>query len=107
MLANQDQREQRKAQLRDQLQDTSSNSSFWESGKVKEERQAVKDELSKLTDEDQKAADARNTMKSNEDRILALSKEDTILSYEKQAINRPLEVLSRLLTIQKNYILII
>lgn len=88
LLSNQDQRDSRKAQLRDQLADTSSNSSFWESGKVKEERQALKDELTKLTEEDQKAADARNTMKSNEDRILALSKEDTILSYEKQAIKQ-------------------
>lgn len=88
LLSNQDQRDSRKAQLRDQLADTSSNSSFWESGRVKEERQALKDELTKLTEEDQKAADARNTMKSNEDRILALSKEDTILSYEKQAIKQ-------------------
>ncbi|PJE48697.1 exonuclease SbcC [Pediococcus damnosus] len=88
LVANQDQRDQRKAQLRDQLQDTSSNSSFWESGKVKEERQAVKDELTKLTDEDQKATDARGTMKRNEDQILALSKEDTILSYEKQAVKQ-------------------
>lgn len=88
LLSNQDQRDSRKAQLRDKLADTSSNSSFWESGKVKEERQALKDELTKLTEEDQKAADARNTMKSNEDRILALSKEDTILSYEKQAIKQ-------------------
>lgn len=88
LLTNQDQRDSRKAQLRDQLQDTSSNSSFWESGKVKEERQALKDELTKLTEEDQKAMDARDTMKNNEDRILALSKEDTILSYEKQAIKQ-------------------
>ncbi|AMV61393.1 Hypothetical protein ADU71_1867 [Pediococcus damnosus] len=88
LVANQDQRDQRKAQLRDQLQDTSSNSSFWESGKVKEERQAVKDELTKLTDEDQKATGARDTMKRNKDQILALSKEDTILSYEKQAVKQ-------------------
>lgn len=88
LMTNQDQRDQRKAQLRDQLQDTSNNGSFWESGKVKEERQALKDELTKLTEEDQKAVDAKEKMRSNEDRILALSKEDTILSYEKQSIKQ-------------------
>lgn len=88
LMTNQDQRDQRKAQLRDQLQDISNNGSFWESGKVKEERQALKDELTKLTEEDQKAVDAKEKMRSNEDRILALSKEDTILSYEKQSIKQ-------------------
>ncbi|WP_412988197.1 exonuclease SbcC [Pediococcus siamensis] len=88
LLTNQDQRDQRKAQLRDQLQDTSNGGSFWESGKIKEERQALKDELTKLTDEDQKAVDAKETMKRNEDQILALSKEDTILGYEKQSIKQ-------------------
>ena len=58
----------------------------WDSGKLKEERQAIIDQLTKLADEDERALNAHKTIKENDDRILVLSKEDTILNYEKQSI---------------------
>lgn len=83
----QDVRDSQKAELRDQLKENSGKSSMpWESGKVKEERQTIIDQLTKLADEDEKALNAHKAIKANDDRILVLSKEDTILNYEKQSI---------------------
>ncbi len=58
----------------------------WESGKQKEARQDLIDQLSTLEDQDQQARDALKTIKDNESRVLALSKENTILSYEQKSI---------------------
>lgn len=83
----QTQRDNQKAELREQLKENSSKSSMpWDSGKLKEERQAIIDQLTKLADEDERALNAHKTIKENDDRILVLSKEDTILNYEKQSI---------------------
>ncbi|KRL93109.1 exonuclease SbcC [Levilactobacillus hammesii] len=80
-------RDNEKAQLRDQLKENSGKSSMpWESGKVKGERQEIIDQLTQLADEDEKALNAHKLIKENDDKILVLSKEDTILNYEKQSI---------------------
>lgn len=80
-------RDNQKADLREQLKENSSKSSMpWDSGKLKEERQDIIDQLTKLADEDEKALNAHKTIKENDDKILVLSKEDTILNYEKQSI---------------------
>ncbi|KRK36629.1 hypothetical protein [Levilactobacillus parabrevis] len=80
-------RDNEKTKLRDQLKENSGKSSMpWESGKVKGERQEIIDQLTKLADEDEKALNAHKQIKENDDKILVLSKEDTILNYEKQSI---------------------
>lgn len=80
-------RDNQKADLREQLKENSSKSSMpWDSGKLKDERQDIIDELTKLADEDEKALNAHKAIKENDDKILVLSKEDTILNYEKQSI---------------------
>ncbi|MFD1455563.1 exonuclease SbcC [Levilactobacillus lanxiensis] len=80
-------RDNQKAELREQLKENSGKSSMpWDSGKLKDERQGIIDQLTKLADEDEKALNAHKTIKENDDRILVLSKEDTILNYEKQSI---------------------
>ncbi|WP_203641324.1 exonuclease SbcC [Levilactobacillus andaensis] len=80
-------RDNDKAKLRDQLKENSQRSSLpWDSSKVKDERQGIIDQLTKLADEDEKALNAHKLIKENDDKILVLSKEDTILSYEKQSI---------------------
>ncbi|WP_203638745.1 exonuclease SbcC [Levilactobacillus wangkuiensis] len=80
-------RDNQKAELREQLKENSGKSSMpWDSGKLKDERQGIIDQLTKLADEDEKALNAHKTIKENDDKILVLSKEDTILNYEKQSI---------------------
>jgi len=80
-------RDNEKTKLRDQLKENSGKSSMpWESGKVKGERQDIIDQLTQLADEDEKALNAHKLTKENDDKILVLSKEDTILNYEKQSI---------------------
>ncbi|MFC6289193.1 exonuclease SbcC [Levilactobacillus angrenensis] len=80
-------RDNQKADLREQLKENSSKSSMpWDSGKLKDERQNIIDQLTKLADEDEQALNAHKTIKENDDKILVLSKEDTILNYEKQSI---------------------
>lgn len=80
-------RDNQKSELRDQLKENSGKSSLpWDSGKLKDERQRIIDQLTKLADEDEKALNAHKLIKANDDKILVLSKEDTILNYEKQSI---------------------
>ncbi|KRM62168.1 hypothetical protein FC26_GL000902 [Paucilactobacillus vaccinostercus DSM 20634] len=87
LIDNQKEREAQKAQLQDQLKEVTSRSGMpWESGKQKEARQDLIDQLSTLEDQDQQARDALKTIKDNESRVLALSKENTILSYEQKSI---------------------
>ncbi|MCW3777610.1 hypothetical protein [Levilactobacillus namurensis] len=80
-------RDNEKTKLREQLKENSQKSGMpWESGKIKDERQGIIDQLTKLADEDEQALNAHKTIKANDDQILVLSKEDTILNYEKQSI---------------------
>lgn len=80
-------RDNEKTRLREQLKENSSKSSMpWDTGKLKDERQTIIDQLTALADEDEKALNANKAIKANDDRILVLSKEDTILNYEKQSI---------------------
>lgn len=80
-------RDNQKTQLREQLKENSQKSSLpWDSGKLKDERQGIIDQLTELADQDEKALNAHKTIKENDDKILVLSKEDTILNYEKQSI---------------------
>ncbi|PWG00940.1 exonuclease SbcC [Levilactobacillus bambusae] len=87
LIDQQDERDAKKAALRSQMKENSQKSTMpWDSGKVKEERQQLIDQLSDLADEDERALNSNKTIKENDDRILALSKENTIMEYEKQSV---------------------
>ena len=86
MIDAQNDRDEQKETLRKQLKENGQRNSLFDSGRIKEERQQIIDQLTKLADEDEQANNAHATMKDNEAKILTLSKEDTILAYEKQAI---------------------
>lgn len=87
LISEQDSRDKRKEAVRAKLKENQEKSPMpWEAGKVKEERQQLNDELLQLTQTDEEAANGRATIKENENKILALSKEETILSLEKKNI---------------------
>lgn len=92
LIDQQDERDHQKDQLRDQLKEVSQKSTLpWDSGKVKEERQSIVDQLSNLADQDEASMNANKQIKENDEQILGLSKEDTILNYEKQSIQQTFE----------------
>lgn len=87
LIDNANQREAQKEQLQAQLKETNTKTGMpWESGKQKEARQTLVDQLSELEDEDELARNAVKQIKNNEAKVLALSKENTILSYEQKSI---------------------
>lgn len=79
-------REQKKAQLQSELKDASSRSGLFESSKNKENRQEIVDQISQLEDETEEARGAQAKIKENNQAVLELSKENTILSYEQKSI---------------------
>ena len=58
----------------------------WDAGKQREMKQRLTDELSRIAEIDEKAANGYQRIHENEKRVLELSKEDTLLGYEKQSI---------------------
>ena len=87
LIDGQDSRDQRKDEIRKELKRQSQEKvSFWEQSKQKEQRQKLMSELSKLTDLDEAANNAYQKIRENEEKVLNLSKEDTLLGYEKQSI---------------------
>lgn len=79
-------REQRKAELQEQLKDANSRSGLFESSKNKEARQDIIDQISQLEDETEEARGAKAKIKANTQKVLEYSKENTILSYEQKSI---------------------
>lgn len=87
LIEDQDKRDRRKEEIRKQLKENEEKSPMpWEAGKVKEEHQQLSDALLELTNIDEQASNSRPKIKANENKILALSKEETILNLEKQNI---------------------
>ena len=86
MIDHQREREEKRSKLQEQLKDISSHSGIWESSKNKESRQNLVDALQKLEDEEEESRTAAQTIKDNEQVVLSLSKENTILSYEQKSI---------------------
>lgn len=87
LIDSQDQRDKQKADLRSQIKQISQEKVMpWEANKQKEEKQALVDKLTELTEIDESSNNAFQQIRQNENRILELSKEDTLLSYEKQSI---------------------
>lgn len=86
LIDHQREREEQRTKLQEQLKDVSSRSGIWESTKNKESRQSLVDALQKLEDEEEESRTAAQTIKDNEQMVLSLSKENTILSYEQKSI---------------------
>ena len=86
LIDHQREREEQRNKLQEQLKDVSSRSGIWESTKNKESRQSLVDALQKLEDEEEESRTATQTIKDNEQVVLSLSKENTILSYEQKGI---------------------
>ena len=86
LIDNQAAREQRRQSIETQLEEVNSRSSIFESSKNKETRQELVDQLQKLEDEEQEARTANKTIRENDQVVLSLSKENTILSYEQKSI---------------------
>ncbi len=86
LIDHQREREEKRSKLQEQLKDISSHSGIWESSKNKESRQNLVDALQELEDEEEESRTAAQTIKDNEQVVLSLSKENTILSYEQKSI---------------------
>lgn len=87
LIDSQNERDQQKEQLRAKIREVSQEKVMpWESSRQKESKQKLINQLSDLTELDEQANDAYRKIRDNEETILALSKEDTLIGYEKQSI---------------------
>ena len=87
LIDTQDDRDREKERIRAQIKQLSQEKVMpWESSKLKESKQKLKEKFSNLTELDEQANNAYRTIRDNEETILALSKEDTLIGYEKQSI---------------------
>lgn len=86
LIDSAEQRDRQKASLQSELKDANSRSGLFESSKNKEARQDIIDQISELEDEAEQARGAQAKIKQNNQQVLELSKENTILSYEQKSI---------------------
>lgn len=87
LIDSQATREAKKNEIQEELKEVNNKNGMpWESGKQKEARQELIDQLSDLQDQDDQARGAKKQIKDNEAKVLVLSKENTILSYEQKSI---------------------
>lgn len=87
LIDSQSTREAKKNEIQEELKEVNNKNGMpWESGKQKEARQELIDQLSDLEDQDDQARGAKKQIKDNEAKVLVLSKENTILSYEQKSI---------------------
>ncbi|KRL01329.1 hypothetical protein FC81_GL001472 [Liquorilactobacillus capillatus DSM 19910] len=87
LIDAQNSRDKEKEQVRLQLKKLAQDKVLpWEASKAKEAKQKLVERLSLLTDQDEKAQQAYKIIRESEEKVLALSKEDTLIGYEKQSI---------------------
>lgn len=86
LIDHRQEREEQRQEVESQLEEINSRSGIFESSKNKENRQELVDQLQKLEDQEQEARSANKTIKENDQLVLSLSKENTILSYEQKSI---------------------
>lgn len=87
LIDRQDERDEQKKQLREQIKQISQEKVMpWGSSKQRQSKQKLVDQLSHLTELDEEANDAYRIIRENEETVLNLSKEDTLIGYEKQSI---------------------
>ena len=82
-------RETKEADLKSDLKANESQAHLpWNTGRIKSNYEAITKQLKRLDQQDAQAADAKNRVRLNQRRVLALSKEDTVLSYEKRSVKK-------------------
>lgn len=87
LIDSQDQRDAAKTKIRRQLKKNAQERvMLWEASKQKDIKTRLTEELSRLTALDEQANAAFEQVRQNKAQILTLSKEDTLLSYEKQSV---------------------
>lgn len=86
LIDSKDKREAKKEELQAELKEASARNGLFESSKNREAREAIVSELSKLENQEEKARTAAGKIKENNHAVLELSKENTILSYERKSI---------------------
>lgn len=87
LVDTQDQRDLEKGNLRIQIDEiTNTRQGLFTNSKLKEQRDELLSQLEKLEIDDEQAKNARKKIIDNNDQILFLSKEDTILGYEQKNI---------------------
>lgn len=86
LIDSSEQREQERTHLQNELKDANSRSGLFESSKNKEARQEIIDRISELEDQTEQSRGAQSQIKQNNQEVLELSKENTILSYEQKSI---------------------
>lgn len=86
LIDSTEERSQKRAQLQNELKDASNRGGLFKSAKNRETREDIKDQISQLEDQDEEARNAAANIKKNNQAVLELSKENTILSYEQKSI---------------------
>jgi hypothetical protein len=87
LIDSQNERDQQKEKIRRQLKQLAQEKVLpWEAAKARESKQQLVSQLSELTDQDEKAQKAYKLIHESEKEVLKLSKEDTLIGYEKQSI---------------------
>ena len=86
LIDHQREREEKRQQIQAELKDINSRSGLFESSRNRTTREELVTQLQKLEDQETEARTAAQTIKENEQVVLALSKENTILSYEQKSI---------------------
>ncbi len=86
LIDHQREREAKKENVQTQLKDINSHSGLFESSRNRETREELVEQLQKLEDQEEEARTAAQTIKENEQVVLSLSKENTILSYEQKSV---------------------
>lgn len=86
LIDSADKRDAKKEELQAELKEASARNGLFESSKNRETREAIVAKLSKLENQDEEARTAAGKIKANNQQVLELSKENTILSYERKSI---------------------
>lgn len=87
LIDTQNERDEKKAEIRQEMKRLSEERVMpWEAAKQKTSKERLVSALTNLTDIDEKANNAYQLMRGNEKKVLSLSKEDTLIGYEKQSI---------------------
>lgn len=87
LIDTQNERDEKKAEIRQEMKRLSEERVMpWKAAKQKTSKERLVSALTNLTDIDEKANNAYQLMRGNEKKVLSLSKEDTLIGYEKQSI---------------------
>lgn len=86
LLDHSEEREQEMSKISSQLSDMNAHSGIWESSRNKETRENLTKQLQKLENEQEESRHAAKIIKANDEDVLQLSKENTIMSYEMKSI---------------------